>query len=389
MKQMTKLYEGIIGLAKVTAGKECNYRDYMEIKNEFRYPGVLLERMEEKGYTSVSDYISVMAGLRTVKAYANAATFVGTQLEDFLVRAREKALKEKSIMLLFQVLSFSKNENKAVLSEDEITSVIDLSKEIPLEESFGFLIELMSGMSRYMDTTEGNAKNAIAEGILENCIPKLPRCDVIGNRELFIDVILSMNGICSSFQYKDKDVLELYGKELGEKILAFEDLYEEPVKKKYEKVLKKMGFSDMDILDLNFGIWHLSSLKPVASSSPIKWWRLKRKWVQALFLQDKEIPFPDDIRRFLTERMPQKIDGETMPREFLLDSFSGEIPNVQNSYLLFDFLTMPIIREDFRCGGYNRVNRMHLWKHLCKNHKLSILSTDDLEWVKGDRKSVV
>ena len=31
MKQeLTKLYEGIIGLAKVTAGKECNYRDYME-----------------------------------------------------------------------------------------------------------------------------------------------------------------------------------------------------------------------------------------------------------------------------------------------------------------------------------------------------------------------
>ena len=384
MKQeLTKLYGGIIGLAKVTAGKECNYRDYMEIKNEFRYPGVLLERMEEKGYTSVSDYISVMAGLWTVKAYENAATFVGTQLEDFLVRAREKALKEKSIMLLFQVLSFSKNENKPILSEDEITSVIDLSKDISLEESFSFLIELMSDRSRYMDTTEGNAKNAIAEGILENCIPKLPRCDVIENKELFIDVILSMNGICSSFQYKDKDVLEFYGKELGEKILAFEDLYEEPIKKKYEKVLKKMGFSDMDILDLNFGIWHLSSLKPVASSSPIKWWRLKRKWFQALFLQDKEIPFPDDIRRFLTEKMPQKIDGKTMPREFLLDSFSGEIPNVQNSYLLFDFLTMPIIREDFRCGGYNQVNRMHLWKHLCKNHKLSILSTDDLEWVKG------
>ena len=385
MKQeLTKLYEGIIGLAKVTAGKECNYRDYMEIKNEFRYPGVLLERMEEKGYTSVSDYISVMAGLRIVKDYENAATFVGTQLEDFLVRAREKALKEKSIMLLFQVLSFSKNENKPVLSEDEITSVIDLSKEIPLEESFSFLIELMSGRSRYMDTTKGNAKNAIAKGILENCIPKLPRFDVIGNKELFIDVILSMNDICSSFQYEDKDVLEFYGKELGEKILAFEDLYEEPLKKKYEKVLKKMGFSDMDILDLNFGIWHLSSLKPVASSSPIKWWRLKRKWFQALFLQDKEIPFPDDIKRFLTERMPQKIDGKTMPREFLLDSFSGEIPNVQNSYLLFDFLTMPISMEDFRCDGYNRVNRMHLWKHyLCKNHKLSVLSTDDLEWVKG------
>ena len=385
MKQeLTKLYEGIIGLAKVTAGKECNYRDYLEIKNEFRYLGVLLERMEEKGYTSVSDYISVMAGLRVVKVYENAATFVGTQLEDFLVRAREKALKEKSIMLLFQALSFRRSENKSDLSEDEITSVIDLSKEISLEESFSFLIELMSDNSRYMDTPVDNVKNTIAKGILEYCIPKLPESDVVENKELFVNVILSMNGICRNSQYKDKGILEFYGKELGEKILAFEDLYEEPVKKKYEKVLKKIGFSDMDILDLNFGIWHLSNLGSLMfSSSPVKWWRLKRKWFQALFLQEKEISFPNDIKRFITERMPQKIDGENMPREFLLKSFSGEIPNVQNSYLLFDFLTMPITTEGFRCDGYNMTNRMYLWKHICKNHKLSVLSTDDLEWLKG------
>lgn len=36
MKQeLTKLYEGIIGLAKVTSGKECNYRDYVNYPRSY------------------------------------------------------------------------------------------------------------------------------------------------------------------------------------------------------------------------------------------------------------------------------------------------------------------------------------------------------------------
>ncbi len=47
---MTKLYEGIIGLSKVMTGHKCNSPEYLEVKKDFRYPGELLERMEEKGY---------------------------------------------------------------------------------------------------------------------------------------------------------------------------------------------------------------------------------------------------------------------------------------------------------------------------------------------------
>ena len=46
---MTKLYEGIIGLSKVMIGHKCNSPEYLEVKKDFRYPGELLERMEEKG----------------------------------------------------------------------------------------------------------------------------------------------------------------------------------------------------------------------------------------------------------------------------------------------------------------------------------------------------
>lgn len=59
----TKLFMGIIGLAKTSAGMNCTYGDYLDIKQYFRYPGELLERMEEKGFTSIYDYISVMKGL--------------------------------------------------------------------------------------------------------------------------------------------------------------------------------------------------------------------------------------------------------------------------------------------------------------------------------------
>lgn len=121
--KLTKLYKGIIGLAKVTSGKTCNFSEYMEIKSDFRYPGELLERMEEKGFTSADDYISVMRGLLQVEKYHTESTFVGAQLEDFLARAKEKAVKEHNLFLLYQVLVFDYEPSGALyekqLSEEE------------------------------------------------------------------------------------------------------------------------------------------------------------------------------------------------------------------------------------------------------------------------------
>ena len=338
--KFTKLYEGIIGLAKVTAGEECDHQDYMEIKNDFHYPGELLDKMEKYGYTSVFDYISVMAGLRIVRKYENDLTFVGNQLEEFLNRARKKSLKEKSIMLLFQTLSFTNDKTVKELSNDEISIVIGLSKKVPLEESFEFLEELMNENSCYMDAQPDDLKLILSKTILEYRMSVLPKLDVIEKKEVFINAIVSMSRICRNLFYDENKIRNLYGEDLGKKIFAFNDVYEEPIKKTYEKTLVKMGFSNMDILNLNLGIWYLSRTQSfLFISSPIKWWRLKRKWFQALFLQEKEISFPDDIRRLLDEKMPHKIDGETTPQEFLLKSFSGNIINSQNSDLMFNFLT--------------------------------------------------
>ena len=314
--KFTKLYEGIIGLAKVTAGEECDHQDYMEIKNDFHYPGELLDKMEKYGYTSVFDYISVMAGLRIVRKYENDLTFVGNQLEEFLKRAQKKALEEESIMLLFQALSFTNDKTVKELFDDEISVVIGLSKKVPLEESFEFLAELMNENSRYMDAQPDDLKLILSKTILENRISILPKLDVIEKKEVFINAIVSMSCICRNLFYDKNKIRNLYGEDLGKKIFAFNDVYEEPVKKTYEKTLMKMGFSNMDILNLNFGIWYLSRTKNfLFISSPIKWGRLKRKWFQALFIQEKEISFPDDIRRLLDISADEclKIYAESLP----------------------------------------------------------------------------
>lgn len=47
--KLTKLYKGIIGLAKVTSGRKCNFQEYMGIKSDFRYPGNCWNEWKKKG----------------------------------------------------------------------------------------------------------------------------------------------------------------------------------------------------------------------------------------------------------------------------------------------------------------------------------------------------
>lgn len=139
-KEDTKLYKGIIGLVKTAAGMNCEYGDYQDIKQYFRYPGELLERMEEQGFTSISDYISVMKGLSRIGKYHTDGIFIGSQLEDFLKRAKEKAVKEHNLILLYQVLVFSYlDPEPATLTGEDISLLLTSAKESNLEDLFEFL----------------------------------------------------------------------------------------------------------------------------------------------------------------------------------------------------------------------------------------------------------
>lgn len=48
-KEFTKVYEGLQSLIRVAMGDSVSNDTYFEFKKYFRYPGELLERMEQYG----------------------------------------------------------------------------------------------------------------------------------------------------------------------------------------------------------------------------------------------------------------------------------------------------------------------------------------------------
>ena len=89
------IYRGMRDLVYVALGKTAysNSSEYLELKKHFRYPGEVLERMEQYGYSSNDDYISAMEVVlwmkETLSAKQMEEMFVGTQLEDFVKRTKE------------------------------------------------------------------------------------------------------------------------------------------------------------------------------------------------------------------------------------------------------------------------------------------------------------
>ena len=180
-----------------------------------------------------------------------------------------------------------------------------------------------------------------------------------------------------------------FGKDLGQMILVFSALYEEPVKTKNEEFLKNLGYTDMDILNLNVGIWFLNDERTYLQQiSVIKWWRLLKRWFQELFHQETEISFTDNLKDFIREyfdgkKMPQKIDGENIIREFLLKGFQPGVSNIQNSYLLFDLLTMKV-GDNYQYDSYNNSkNQVSRWDELNGTYKLSVSSKEEEKWLRG------
>lgn len=392
--KLTKLYKGIVGLARVTAGRTCNFLEYLELKKDFRYPGELLERMEEKGFSSKEDYISVMCGLLEVAKYHVAGTLVGSQLEDFLVRAKEKALKEKSLILLYQTIVFhyeklgdeKADQSGSIFTEEGRKLLAQTAKESRLEELFYFLNELISCGRVYWKNQSIDLeliKTLLNTHFSE--IRTLNRKDVITYADLFMTVILFSHTLLVTAG--EKEIKAVFGDdpELMMTLLSFADFYEEPLKKKYKNFLiKEECFSYMDILHLNAGIWFLHDQDTHLSAiSAIKWWRLLKKWFQELFKQEQEISFPGYLEKLLYTKMPQKIDGEDMTREFLLKGFSSIVPNMENSYLLFKLLNRKVNEDSYKYDCYNSINRVPQWNGLCLNHTLDLDIPGTEEWTRG------
>ena len=366
------IYRGMRDLVYVALGKTAysNSSEYLELKKHFRYPGEVLERMEQFGYSSNDDYISAMEVVlwmkETLSAKQMEEMFVGTQLEDFVKKAKEKA--GDNLYLLYELYLYEKSSRKQILTAVSKT---------PLETFAGFLDWMTS------NRLFGAADYSLAKDIvlsMDGELKTLNRLNAVKDADLFIHLIkFAFRLVCHDSMFKsDEDYKRL---DLTGLLVALKDLYSEPVGKSSKKVLEQMGFSEMDILNLNCGIWLIKDQKPYCCNSEIKWWRLKKRWLQSLFVQKEEITINPVIEKMMEMEMPRKIDGENLTREFYLEGFSAEIPDIQNSYLLFDLLTRRLDESGY--ASCNSMDNVFKWKNICKNHKLSVMDKEDRKWLKG------
>lgn len=364
------IYRGMRDFVYVALGKTVysNSSEYLELKKHFRYPGEVLERMEQYGYSSDDDYISAMEVVlwmkKTLSAEQIKNLIVGTQLEDFVKRTKKKA--EGNLYLLYELYLYEKVDRKQILTAVSKT---------PLETTAGFLDWMTS------NRLFGAADYSLAKDIvlsMDRELKTLNRLDAVKDADLFIHLIkFAFRLVCHDSMFKSDEDYKRLG--LTGLLVALKDLYSEPVGRSSKKVLEQMGFSEMDILNLNCGIWLIKNQKPYGFNSEIKWWRLKKRWLQSLFIQKEEITINPVIEKMMEMEMPRKIDGENLTREFYLEGFSAEIPDTQNSYLLFDLLTRQL--DGNRYASDNSMSNVFKWKYICKNHDLSVMG--DVLWLKG------
>lgn len=262
------IYRGMRDLVYVALGKTAysNSSEYLELKKHFRYPGEVLERMEQYGYSSNDDYISAMEVVlwmkETLSAKQMEEMFVGTQLEDFVKRTKEKA--GDNLYLLYELYLYEKSSREQIL-----TSV----SKTPLETTAGFLDWMTS------NRLFGAADYSLAKDIvlsMDGELKALNRLDAVKDADLFIHLIkFAFRLVCHDSRFKSDEDYKRLG--LTGLLVALKDLYSEPVGRSSKKVLEQMGFSEMDILNLNCGIWLIKDQTPYTYNSIIKWWRLKKR----------------------------------------------------------------------------------------------------------------
>lgn len=188
-KEFTKVYEGLQSLIRVAMGDSVSNDTYFEFKKYFRYPGELLERMEQYGYGSADDYLSAIAALRWAKnrKLDISEMCVGTQLEDFLKKAEEKGKEENDLLLLYSVICY---ENDATeITGDDLATLLDAAKENTQESVVYFLKKILDDRIHHWNLQGYVDKFLLASKILVlkmDSISSLAQEDVCECADFFI-----------------------------------------------------------------------------------------------------------------------------------------------------------------------------------------------------------
>lgn len=362
----TIIYDGILELAKKVNGEKndlYSHAAYRDFREQFRYPGEVLEQMENKGYGTLDDYVSAMGAVIKIWEY-NMEDLPGmyntTQISDFLVRAKKIAIDNNSLFLAYQLMGYSDND-------EVFWKVVEKST---LEEIFSFLRELRIGIGCH--TLLGSDWNIFISDLdrmfqtKENEIAHLSVCSVSENEAFY-----------RMLETECFRLLEYYGKNEIKKypwkdfVLTFAALYTTVVKSTQEKYLRSLGFSHFDTTYLSAGIWSGEEHSEFYKKSPVRWSNAFRLWFEEYFAQELDLS-EKVILSYQNFSMPRKIDGITEEGEFLLDRMkyftSSHRVWYHTDLLLYFYL---INREDLT----------YFWNDLHTGYDLSLENDDNIEKV--------
>lgn len=363
----TIIYDGILELAKKVNGEKndlYSHAAYRDFREQFRYPGEVLEQMENKGYGTLDDYVSAMGAVIKIWEY-NMEDLPGmyntTQISDFLVRARKIAIDNNSLFLAYQLMGYS--------DDDEIFwKVVEKST---LEEIFVFMRNVQTGFdsSALLDSKWEFSINYIDHMLQmkEKEIAHLSEYSVSENEPFY----RMLEKECSYF-------LDCYGKNEIKKypwkdfVLTFAILYTTVVKSTQEKYLRSLGFSHFDTTYLSTGIWSGEEHSEFYKKSPVRWSNAFRLWFEEYFAQEQDLS-EKVILSYQNFSMPRKIDGISKKGEFLLDgmrNFTTFRGTWHHTDLLLYFYLM------------NREDLTYSWNDLHTGYDLSLENDDNIEKVK-------
>ena len=189
-----------------------------------------MERMEQYGYGTSEDYLSIMAAL--VWAKKKNINFnemcVGTQLNDYIERVFDKAVKENNLCLMFSVICYGFSSDG--ISEENTELMLKAAAENTLQDTISFLKELKE------ETFWTEVWDNISDMVL--FIKKiLERKEVtLSNQKFFIDLMEMSDYVCMEAASSGCRVRkENKGDAAAEILLIFANLYRDKVKSTYEK----------------------------------------------------------------------------------------------------------------------------------------------------------
>lgn len=361
------IYDGILELTKKVNGEKndlYSHAAYQDFREQFRYPGEVLEQMESYGYNTLEDYIAAMGAVIKIREY-NMEDLPGmyntTQISDFLLRAKRIALDNNSLFLAYQLMKYS-DDGKVFWEATEKSS---------LEEIFIFLKNVQTGFesSAFLDSKWEFSINVLDRMIQlkKNKIDHLSDYSVSAKESFYRMVEEECSYLLN---YYGKDEIKKYP--WKDFMLTFTALYRTTIKSTQEKYLNSLGFSRFDIAYLSTGIWSGSEHSEFYKKSPVRWSNAFRSWFQEYFAQEQNLS-EKVILSYQNFSMPRKIDGISEKGEFLLNgmnNFSTDHKIWHHTDLLMHFYLM------------NRNDLTYSWNDLHTGYNLSLENDDNIAKIK-------